>query len=66
MIRMFRNIRTVRTIGISLPENLYKHIDDVKGDIPRSIFVKRLIEESLARRGLAMREGGGGKEVKSS
>jgi metal-responsive CopG/Arc/MetJ family transcriptional regulator len=34
-------------IGISLPKTLFKEIDDVRGDVPRSIYIRRILEQNL-------------------
>jgi hypothetical protein len=40
------NIETIHTdkIGISLPETIVKKIDELRGDIPRSRYIFRLLE----------------------
>jgi metal-responsive CopG/Arc/MetJ family transcriptional regulator len=37
-----------RTISsISLPSDLLAKVDQVRGDVPRSTFIRRLLEQSL-------------------
>lgn len=37
-------------IGISLPKNIITEIDSLRGDIPRSKFILRLIEAGFKSR----------------
>lgn len=41
---------TVLTMGISLPPELVKKIDKERGDIPRSKWILRLLEEAYRLR----------------
>ena len=43
---------TTEGFGISLPIHLVKQIDELRGDVTRSRFIQRLIEESLRNRRL--------------
>ena len=40
----------VSLIGISIPEELLKKIDDQKGDVTRSKYITRLLEEAIKQR----------------
>jgi len=42
--------RTTKPVGISIPPQLIEKIDKDRGDIPRSIFVTRLIEQAYRER----------------
>ena len=41
---MSNNMQHSIPIGVSLPEHLVKRIDVVRGDIPRSKYIQRLLE----------------------
>jgi hypothetical protein len=34
-------------VGITIPGSILKRVDKVRGDIPRSTFIRRAIQESL-------------------
>jgi metal-responsive CopG/Arc/MetJ family transcriptional regulator len=38
------------TTGISLPKPMLKTIDDLRGDVPRSVFIRNAIEEAIKKR----------------
>jgi hypothetical protein len=41
---------TTITIGLSIPTELLAKIDGKRGDIPRSKFVQRLVEQAFKQR----------------
>lgn len=49
------NINTSNTLntmvsvrfGVSFPKSLAKKLDQIRGDIPRSLFLQRIFEESM-------------------
>ena len=41
---------TVKIFGISLPPEILKRVDEVRGDVPRSKYLQRLVEHDLAAR----------------
>jgi len=36
-----------KAVGISLPKELIEKIDRLRGDVPRSVFIRKLIEKQL-------------------
>jgi metal-responsive CopG/Arc/MetJ family transcriptional regulator len=38
-------MQEVRNLGLTLPSDLVKKIDRIRGDVPRSRFIRRLIEK---------------------
>lgn len=38
-------------VGITLPSSILKRMDNVRGDIPRSAFIRRAIEQFLRKEG---------------
>jgi metal-responsive CopG/Arc/MetJ family transcriptional regulator len=38
-------------VGITLPGSVLKRVDKVRQDIPRSMFIRRAIEQSLRKEG---------------
>jgi len=38
-----------KAVGISLPKKLLKKIDRLRGDVPRSVFIRKLIEKQLSQ-----------------
>jgi metal-responsive CopG/Arc/MetJ family transcriptional regulator len=38
-------------VGITLPISILKRMDNVRGDIPRSTFIRRAIEQFLRKEG---------------
>jgi len=40
----------VKVVGLSLPEELIAAIDEYRGDVTRSKYILRLIEEGLRQR----------------
>jgi metal-responsive CopG/Arc/MetJ family transcriptional regulator len=38
-------------VGITLPGSILKRVDKVRGDIPRSTFIKRAIEQLFRKEG---------------
>ena len=46
-------IKTDKTekVGITLPGSILKRMDKVRGDIPRSTFIRRAIEQFLKKEG---------------
>jgi len=36
-----------RKCGITLPITLVKHVDGIRGDIPRSTFIRRAVEQYM-------------------
>lgn len=42
-------MRTTKPIGISIPDDLLKVIDEKRGRIPRSIFIVDLLKEALSK-----------------
>jgi len=38
-----------KAMGISLPEEIWRKIDRLRGDVPRSVFIRRLIEKYLSQ-----------------
>jgi metal-responsive CopG/Arc/MetJ family transcriptional regulator len=38
------------SVGISIPENLLVKIDQDRGDVPRSRFLQRLVEQAYKQR----------------
>jgi len=41
--------KTTTEINVSLPTEIYNHIESVRGDVPRSKFVVRLLEKALGK-----------------
>jgi hypothetical protein len=39
--------------GLSIDESLLKNIDDVRGDVPRSVILQNLIERGLSTGGIS-------------
>ena len=46
---MSRFSREVLTMGVSLPKRVYQEIDAQRGDIPRSRYILKILEECLER-----------------
>jgi metal-responsive CopG/Arc/MetJ family transcriptional regulator len=44
-------MRKMVAVGISLDGDELAMIDGLRGDTPRSVFVRRLIREAISRRG---------------
>ena len=44
---MSRFSREVLTMGVSLPKRIYQEIDARRGDVPRSRYILKILEESL-------------------
>ena len=42
-------VRRSKTMGVSLPEEVWRKIDRLRGDVPRSAFIRRLIEKQLSQ-----------------
>jgi metal-responsive CopG/Arc/MetJ family transcriptional regulator len=40
-----------KLITVSVPTKLAKELDEVRGDVSRSLFVRRLLETELGRSG---------------
>jgi metal-responsive CopG/Arc/MetJ family transcriptional regulator len=36
-------------ISMSIPLNLLEKVDSIRGDIPRSLFVRRILEKALKK-----------------
>ncbi|HJR84197.1 MAG TPA: hypothetical protein VJ772_02390 [Nitrososphaeraceae archaeon] len=36
-----------KIVGISFPKSLFEELDKVRGDVPRSTYIQRLIEKEL-------------------
>jgi metal-responsive CopG/Arc/MetJ family transcriptional regulator len=44
-------------LGITLPISLLKHIDNKRGDIPRSKYIRRAVESYLKAKGSRVKSG---------
>lgn len=42
-------LRYMTNINLPLPEELLKQIDSVRGDVPRTVWIRRAIEQRLAK-----------------
>jgi hypothetical protein len=40
-------VRTTETINLAVPLGMVERIDQVRGDVPRSRFVSRILEKAL-------------------
>lgn len=49
-------------LGITLPKSILHRIDQVRGDIPRSKYIRRAIERYLGTSRLKKRSGGKSKK----
>lgn len=43
-------MKTANSVGVSLPQDLLAKIDAERGDIPRSKFLQRLLEQAYAQK----------------
>jgi metal-responsive CopG/Arc/MetJ family transcriptional regulator len=44
--------------GLSIPKELCERIDRERGDVPRSVYIRRLIERGISRDPEGQNEGG--------
>ena len=52
MLTGMRNMSRKAVVGLSIDAELLAELDKTRGDIPRSKFVTRVLEKSLAARGI--------------
>lgn len=43
--------------GLSLPEKMYRQIDELRKDVPRSTYIRRILEEKLDVKGQEVKGG---------
>lgn len=42
-------LRVVKNINLALPEELLQAVDELRGDVPRTVWIRRAIEARVAK-----------------
>jgi metal-responsive CopG/Arc/MetJ family transcriptional regulator len=45
-------MQDVQNTGVTLPKDLIKKVDKIRGDVPRSRFIRRLLEKVCIEAGM--------------